>query len=130
MGTVLSGPQALSPSTNQMLGMNPNGDLRADHMVVSGASGSATVTQAHICGNHITVNPTTATDTVLVTAVSGKIVYVCDYNFSSNGSNNINLETSAGTAIDTVWYTVVNSAKTDANPYYRGLNTGASQASP
>ena len=131
MGTVLTTPQSYGNGTNQFVGMNTNGDLRADQMVVSSGSGVATVAQAHICGNHVTVNPSTATNTQLVAPVPGKIVYICDYNFSTNGANNFFLESVTGAscagaaAMDTVWYMAANGAKTDANAYYRGLATAS-----
>lgn len=128
MGTILSGPAAFSPGTNQMLGMNPNGDLRADHMVTGGNAGAPTM--AHICQNHITVNPSTATDTNLVSAVAGKSVYVCDEAISTSGADTLYLESNTtgscgGTLaqMDTAWYMPANGAKTDANPFWRGLVT-------
>ena len=130
MGTVITAPQAYAAGTSQFLGMNPNGDARADQMVTGGNAGAPTM--AHICQNHVTVNPSTATDTNLVTAVAGKSVYVCDEAISTLIANNIFLEsnttgTCGGTLaqMDTTWFMPVNGAKTDANPYWRGLVTAA-----
>ena len=67
-----------------------------------------------------------------MTAVSGKSVYVCDEAISTLVANNIFLEsnttgTCGGTLaqMDTTWFMPVNGAKTDANPYWRGLVTAA-----
>lgn len=83
------------------------------------------------CQQSVTVTPTTATDTLLVAAVNGTNIYVCDYEFSSNGTNNFYLEKAVGatcsgskTQISNTWYTIVNLAKTAANAIYRGMNTG------
>lgn len=88
-------------------------------------------TGVHVCGSHVTINPSTATDTNLVAPVAGKTVLICDYNFSVNGAQSLYLEgnTSGGTCggtlaqIDTEWYMPSNGAKTDANAFYRGLST-------
>ena len=127
MGNVLTTP-AFAAGTSQFFGMNPNGDVRADQMATGGNAGAPQL--AHICQNHMTVNPTTATDTVLVTAVAGKSVYVCDEAISTRVADNLYLESSTsgscgGTLaqMDTAWFMPVNGAKTDANPYWRGLVT-------
>jgi hypothetical protein len=92
----------------------------------------------HVCGSHITINPTTATDTQLVAISGSQTVYVCDYSFSVNGaavtsSDAFYLESNTSTAcggtlaqIDTEWFAATTPAKTDANPFYRGLNSGSS----
>jgi hypothetical protein len=131
MGTVISGSQGYAGGTNQFLGMNSDGYLGADLMVAT----NNIPTQAHMCGSHVTVNPTTVTDTQLVASSSGKTIYVCDYNFSASGANSFYLESStAGTCsgtlsqIDTEWFEPANGGKTDANPWYHGLSGGASNA--
>ena len=128
MGNVLTTPAAFAAGTSQFIGMNQNGDVRADQMATGGNAGAPQL--AHICQNHITVNPTTAIDTVLVTAVAGKSVYVCDEAISTSGADTLYLESSTsgscgGTLaqMDTAWYMPVNGVKTDANPYWRGLVT-------
>ena len=130
MGNVITSPQTFSPNTVHAPALNPNGDWRADQMATGGNAGAPQL--AHICQNHVTVNPTTATDTNLVTAVAGKSVYVCDEAISTLIANNIFLEsnttgTCGGTLaqMDTTWFMPVNGAKTDANPYWRGLVTAA-----
>lgn len=129
MGTVITSPQVFTSGTSHIVGMNPNGDVRADQMVIQGNLGAPAI--AHICGNHVTINPATATDTLLVALVAAKSVYICDYSFSTNGANNIFLESyttgTCGTPVqlDTKWYLPANGAKTDANPYWRGLATPA-----
>ena len=120
MGMVITSPQAFTAGTSHIVSMNPNGDTRADQMVTQGNAGAPTL--AHICGQHVTVNPVTATDTLLVAAVAAKSVYVCDYAISTGAADNLFLEsfttgTCAGTVaqMDTKWFMPINGAKTDAN---------------
>jgi hypothetical protein len=88
--------------------------------------------QPHICGNHVFKHITTATDTQIVAASGSQTIYVCDYSISFNGTGNIYLEKATSgtcatlTQIDQAWYGVVNAGKTNAKPFYTGLNTGAS----
>jgi hypothetical protein len=128
MQTVIASPQAFTPGTSHIPGMNPNGDTRADQMVTQGNAGAVAI--AHICGQHVTINPVSATDTSLVAPVSGKQVYVCDYAISTGAADNLFLEsvttapcTGTVAQMDTKWFMPVNGAKTDANPYWRGLVT-------
>jgi hypothetical protein len=88
--------------------------------------------QPHICGSHVFKHITTATDTQVVAASGSTTIYVCDYSISFNGTGNVYLEKATSgtcatlTQIDQAWYGVANSGKIAANPYYQGLNTGAS----
>jgi hypothetical protein len=86
----------------------------------------------HICGNHVFKHITTATDTQLVAASGSTNIYVCDYSFSFGGAGNFFLEKATTGTCATLtqltgqWYGAASSGKTDANPYYRGVSTGAS----
>ena len=125
MGTVVSSTPSFTAGTSHMLSMGLDGKLRVSTTsALASRSGKQVEAPIHICGNHVTINPTSASHTELVKPVEGQVVYVCDYNFSSAGANAINLE-SNGKAIDTVWYLAANTLKADANAYYRGLATAA-----
>lgn len=89
-------------------------------------------TTPHVCGSHIYKHITTATDTQIVAASGSTTIYICDYSFSFNGTGNAFLEKATSgtcatlTQIDQTWYGAANLGKLAANPYYQGLNTGAS----
>ena len=93
------------------------------------------MTEPHICRSHVTINPSTATDTNLVAPVAGKSVFLCDYNFSVGiATNTFFLESNTGnssctggtlTQIDTQWVAAANALKPSANPWYQGLFVGA-----
>jgi hypothetical protein len=88
--------------------------------------------QGHICSKHAFVTFSTNTDTQLVAASGSTTIYICDYSFSLNGATNIYLEKATSgtcatlTQLDQVWYGAANVAKGITNPFYSGLNTGAS----
>lgn len=90
-------------------------------------------TAAEMCGNHIFKHITTATDTQIVAPSGSTTVRVCDIGFSFGGTGNAYLESATSsscggtlTQIDMAWYGVANLSKTDAEPWYRGLNAGSS----
>lgn len=95
------------------------------------STGNAATTP-HICGSHVFKHITTATDTQIVAQSGTTTIYVCDYSISFNGTGNIYLEKATSgtcgtlTQIDQAWFGVANAGKISANPYYSGLNTGAS----
>jgi hypothetical protein len=84
------------------------------------------------CNASKTVTVTTATDTQILPAPTGpNAIYVCDYEFSFNGTGNAYLETATtGTCggslnqIANTWYGVANLGKVAPNAYFRGLTTG------
>lgn len=104
----------------------PNNALQA------GVNTGGITASIHICGSQVFKHVTTATDTQIVAQSGTKTIYICDYSFSFGGVGNAYLEKATTgtcatlTQISQVWYGTTNVAKTDANPMYRGLNTGAS----
>lgn len=99
---------------------------------VNNVSTNNAATLPHICGSHVFRHITTISDTQLVAASGSANIYVCDYALSFNGTTNVFLEKATSgtcattTQIDNAWFGVINSGKIAANPYYQGLNTGAS----
>lgn len=80
-----------------------------------------------VCNAVATAHITTNTDTKLVAGVVGQKIYVCDIEFSFNGTGNIFLETSASTSCTTptqiaqAWYGIANLSKAHTMPFYNGL---------
>jgi len=82
------------------------------------------------CQTLVTVSPTTATDTLLVTKQAGNNIFVCGIEASSGGTNNFYLETTAAatctgtlTQIGTTYYTI-NGWFKPVGTYIPGLATG------
>jgi hypothetical protein len=136
---------ALAQTVSSTPGSDANGNVKvvgagvSQGAALSGVTGSLALNNTgnlaatpHICGSTVFKHITTATDTQIVAASGSQTIYVCDYSFSFNGTGNAFLEKSTSgtcaspTQIDQAWYGVANMSKAAANPYYRGLNTGAS----
>lgn len=84
------------------------------------------------CNASKTVAISTAADTQVVPAPpQGQAIYICDYEFSFNGTGNAYLESATtGTCggslvqIGNTWYGIANLGKVAPNPFYRGMTTG------
>lgn len=94
-----------------------------------------TTAQAQVCGRMATASISTATDTQIVAAVTGASIYICDWEFSSNGTGNIKLEYGTGSSCGTgktqlgqTWYAVADTGKIAANAVQRGMTVPASNA--
>jgi hypothetical protein len=93
-------------------------------------------TKLHVCGLQARAHLTTATDTNLVTLTAAQNIYVCDYEISfGNATTTLFLESSAANActapfqIAQAWGSTGSTApKLAAQPYYRGINTGTTNA--
>lgn len=122
----------ISPGITVLDGAIPPGTNTIGAVTALFSTNNAGV-QPHICGSQATVSPSSATDTQIVALSSGKTVYVCDYSFSSNGTNDFYLESATSAScggtlaqLGTHWYAQQFSGKSADNAYYRGSNTGAS----
>jgi hypothetical protein len=96
-----------------------------------GAAPAFAQSASQACQAVVTVSPSTATETKVVSAVSGTNIFICGVEASSNGTNNWYLEgavntgcTGVLTQIGTEWFTNQFWAKI-ASPYIPGLTTGA-----
>jgi hypothetical protein len=111
---------AALPSQGSAIGVNTGNVLIAPHM----------------CGSYAVVTPTTATNTQVVAAVSGKNIYVCDIDaFTSGAADNFYLESATAascggtlTAIAPTRYFPANWGEKATMPYYEGINAGSGNA--
>ncbi len=129
---ILTGVTSSVPTgTNSIgtVGLNTGSNVVGTVNTVSTNGGNGV---PHVCGSHVFKHITTATDTQIVAASGSTTIYICDYSFSFNGTGNAYLEKATSgtcatlTQIDQTWYGAANVGKIAANPYYQGLNTGAS----
>jgi len=95
---------------------------------------STTFVSARICGNYTSLSMTVATTLQIIAASSGKTIYICDFDISNGviSTSTITMQIGTGTncanaaaQLGGAWYAGTNWGKIAANPYYRGLNTGA-----
>jgi hypothetical protein len=70
----------------------------------------------------------------IVAASAGKTIYICDYDITPNNASATNISFQIGTGtncangnatLGAIWYMAANEGKIAANPFYRGLNSGA-----
>lgn len=101
---------------------------------VQQGNSSTTVSNLHVCGNYTSLSMTVATTLQVVAAVSGKTIYICDFDISNGVTSTTTITWQIGTGtncanaaaqLGAAWYAGTNWGKIAANPYYRGLNTGA-----
>ncbi len=125
-------PLLANPGTAANWGVAATGAANPANAVLSGVNTNNLTTAPHICGSTATVSTSSATDTQLVAVSGSKTIYVCDYEISTAGANNVYLEKATTgtcatlTKISQTWYGGTATNKTAPNAYYRGLNTGAS----
>lgn len=95
---------------------------------------ATTIANMHVCGNYTSLSMSVATTLQVIAAASGKTIYICDYEVYNGVTSTTTLTWQIGTGtncasgltqLGAAMYPGTNWGKIAANPFYRGLNTGA-----